>query len=250
MATWLDTTFADFDAAVSGFFHRLAETTGGAFNTPAELISMLAWKALCMFLLGLVLCLFAKTRKQGATVFLAVCFGALFTNIILKDLVARMRPPLASETYAAWRQFAAGALSRVTEDELLEYSFPSGHTTAVTAAMTGLFLTTNKRKSWPALLLIPVVGASRIYLVAHYPTDILGGMLFGALGAILAFFAVKGIYALLTAHAENRFCAFCLTFDPVVFLWRKIRKQEKAGPANETAGAARDDATDGHEQDR
>jgi len=244
MATWLDTTFADFDAAVLAFFHRLAAATGGALNTPAELISMLAWKALCMFLLGLVLCLFAKTRKTGMTVFLAVCFGALFTNLILKDAVARLRPPLASETYAAWRQYAAGAFSRLTEGELKEYSFPSGHATATTAAMTGLFLTTDKKKSWPALLLIPVVGASRIYLVAHYPTDILGGMISGLLGATLAYFTVKGIYALFTAHVENRFCAFCLTFDPVVFLWRKMRKQKKTEPAQETAGA-----TDGNEQD-
>lgn len=248
MATWLDTTFADFDAAVSGAFHRLAEATGGAFNTPAELISMLAWKALCMFLLGLCLCLFAKTRKTGATVFLAVCFGALFTNIILKDAVARMRPPLASETYAAWRQFAAGALSRVTEGELLEYSFPSGHTTATTAAMTGLFLTTNKKRSWPALLLIPVIGVSRIYLVAHYPTDVLGGILSGLLGAVIAYFAVGGIYALLTKYESKRFCAFCLHFDPVVTLWKKIRGQEKAETVQETADEAESGATDDTEQ--
>ena len=180
-----------------------------------ELISLLAFKGLCMFLVGLILCLFAKTRKAGATAFLAVCFGALFTNIILKDRVARLRPFEASEMYRAWWEYAGA----VFEDE---FSFPSGHTTATTAAMTGLFLASEKKKRlWPVLLLIPVIGFSRIYLTVHYPTDVLGGLVSGLLGAIIAYFLVKGIYALLTAHAENRFCAFCLTFDLVALLRRK-----------------------------
>ena len=232
MATWLDTTFAGFDAAVSGFAHRLAEATGGALNTPMELISLLAWKGLCMFLLGLILCLFAKTRKTGATAFLAVCFGALITNIILKDLVARPRPFEASETYRAWWEYAGAVL----EDE---FSFPSGHTTSATAAMAGLFLASGKKKrTWPVLLLIPVIGFSRIYLTVHYPTDVLGGVVAGVCGAVIACFLVKGIYALLTAHECNRFCAFCLTFDPVVALWRKLRGQKEA--ATEGAPTAED----------
>ena len=220
MATWLDTTFADFDAAVAGFAHRLAEATGGALNVPMELVSLLAWKGFCMFLLGFCLCLFAKTRKQGMTVFLAVCFGGLFTNIIIKNAVARIRPYEASEMYRAWWQYAGAVMEK-------EFSFPSGHTTATTAAMTGLFLTTKKKWSWLALLLIPVIGFSRIYLTVHYPTDVLGGLFSGLLGATVSFFVVKGIYALLTAHAENRFCAFCLGFDPVLSVWRKLCKKDQ-----------------------
>ncbi len=232
MATWLDTTFSSFDAAVSGFAHRLAEATGGALNTPMELISLLAWKGLCMFLVGLVLCLFAKTRKTGATAFLAVCFGALITNLIFKNAVARLRPFQASETYYAWWQYAGA----VFEDE---FSFPSGHTTSTTAAMTGLFLASDRKKYvWPALLLIPVIGFSRIYLTVHYPTDVIGGVVSGLCGAVLAYFAVRGIYALLTAHENNRFCAFCLRFD-VVDLFR--RKKPAGDAADNGAEKERQD---------
>ncbi len=232
MATWLDTTFASFDAAVSGFAHRLAEGTGGALNTPMELISLLAWKGLCMLLLGLILCLFAKTRKTGATAFLAVCFGALITNIILKDLVARLRPFETSETYRAWWEYAGA----VFEDE---FSFPSGHTTSTAAAMTGLFLASDKKKYvWPALLLIPVIGFSRVYLTVHYPTDVIGGIAVGLCSAVAAYFAVKGVYALLAAHESNRFCAFCLRFD-IVDLFRRGKSAAKTD--DDGAGKERQD---------
>lgn len=233
MATWLDTVFASFDAAVAGFAHRIAETAGGALNTPMELISLLAWKGLCMFLVGLALCLFAKTRKMGATAFLAVCIGVLFTNLILKDAVARVRPFMASETYRAFWEYAGA----VAEDE---FSFPSGHTTATTAAMTGLFLAADKKKYlWPVLLLVPVIGFSRIYLMVHYPTDVLGGVISGALAAVIAYFAVKGIYALLTAHENNRFCAFCLHFD-LVALFRRKKSVAPDGAAEKTDTQAQD----------
>lgn len=219
MATWLDTTFAGFDAAVSGFAHRLTEATGGALNTPMELVSLLAWKGFCMLLFGLLLCLFAKTRKTGATVFLAVCFGALFTNLILKGTVARVRPFNASEMYHAWWQYAGA----VFEDE---FSFPSGHTTATTAAMTGLFLSARKKYVWPALLLIPIIGFSRIYLMVHYPTDVLGGVISGLFGATLSYFVIKGLYALFAAHESNRFCSFMLHSDPVAALFRRRKKTD------------------------
>ena len=65
-------------------------------------------------------------------------------------------------------------------------SFPSGHTTAAFASMVPLFLMGRKRVSWLALVFAFMMGVSRIYLVVHYPSDVLGGLLVGTVAGILA----------------------------------------------------------------
>lgn len=59
------------------------------------------------------------------------------------------------------------------------HSFPSGHVTASVAFFTTLLLA--RRKIGTPLLLIPaVIGCSRIYLMAHYFSDVIGGVVIGA----------------------------------------------------------------------
>lgn len=60
------------------------------------------------------------------------------------------------------------------------YAFPSGHTQ--NAAVLWSYLAGHYRR-WPlivaAVILIPLVGLSRIYRGAHWPVDVLGGMAIG-----------------------------------------------------------------------
>ena len=64
-------------------------------------------------------------------------------------------------------------------------SFPSGHTNAAFAAMVPLFILGDKRKSWLALVFGVLMGISRIYLVVHYPTDVIGGLITGTLAGMI-----------------------------------------------------------------
>ena len=64
-------------------------------------------------------------------------------------------------------------------------SFPSGHTTAAFATMVPVFLVGNKKVSWTALIFAFLMGVSRIYLVVHYPSDVLGGLIVGTIAGIL-----------------------------------------------------------------
>jgi membrane-associated phospholipid phosphatase len=68
-------------------------------------------------------------------------------------------------------------------------SFPSGHTTAVITAALPLALWVGRKEAYIFLsLLITGVGFSRLWLEAHHPVDILGGIVLGSLAARFIFY--------------------------------------------------------------
>ena len=208
-ASWLDSALAGFDGAVINFMHSLAVSAGAVLTPIMRFITLIGEKGIIVLVLALVLMCFAKTRRVGVCVFGAVCCGALITSICLKDAVARLRPLEASETYQAFWQFVGAPF----EDG---FSFPSGHVTAVMAGMSALCaaLGKNGRKYIvPCAVFVLLMGASRVYLMAHYPSDVIGGILVGALSAVIAFYITRFIYMLLEKYHDNAFCKFVLEFD-------------------------------------
>lgn len=198
IAQWLNDAFSGFDGGILRALHDFARMTDGRFTGVFEAISIVAEKGAGMFLLGIVLLGFKKTRKTGACVFGAVVFGALVTNILLKDLIGRSRPFLdaAGSLYREWWIFVGSP----SEDG---FSFPSGHATATMAAMTVLFFKGNRKASWLFFGIVILMGISRCYLMVHYPSDILGGMVAGALGAGLSIVCVERLYAKILLHSQG-----------------------------------------------
>ena len=66
-----------------------------------------------------------------------------------------------------------------------DFSFPSGHTNAAFATMVPVFLLGKKNWSWLALVFAVLMGVSRIYLVVHFPSDVIGGMITGTLAGLV-----------------------------------------------------------------
>lgn len=205
IAAWLDTAFAGFDYAILSALHGAADALGWLLTPLCRIITLVGEKGIVFFTAALILACFPRTRRTAVCLFGAVCCGALITNILLKDAVARLRP-CEVEAFLAWWQ-AVGAPSESG------FSFPSGHVTAASAGMCALCFARGRRWIAPAVGVIAAMAFSRCYLMAHYPSDVLAAALIGLISAAAAWGITRLIYALLERYAETRFCRFVLTFD-------------------------------------
>ena len=93
-------------------------------------------------------------QSVGLTGLIALFFGFLITNLWLKNAVMRIRPYEVIEGL------------RLIGKKAVDFSFPSGHSTASMAAS--------------------VVFLIRLYIGIHYPSDVLAGMAIGTAAAAAA----------------------------------------------------------------
>ena len=140
-------------------------------------ITSLANGGIIWIIAAVLLLIFKKTRKTGFSVALALIGGLIIGNLLLKNLVGRIRPYDLNEGI------------EILIARLSDYSFPSGHTLASFEAATVLMIR-DKRFGIPALILAVIIAFSRLYLYVHYPTDVLAGII---LGIIIGFFACKAV---------------------------------------------------------
>ena len=129
-------------------------------------ITALGNSGLIWLLLAGVLLLTPKHRRAGAAVLAGLVLEIICCNMVLKPLVARVRPCDVN---------TAVQLLIARPDD---FSFPSGHTGASFAAAAALFA--DRNRLWiPSLILALLIAFSRLYLYVHYPTDILAGAAIG-----------------------------------------------------------------------
>ena len=144
-------------------------------------ITSLGNAGIIWIVLAVVLLILPKTRKTGIIVAAALLMDLILCNLILKNLVARVRPYDVKTAIA------------ILIKKPLDFSFPSGHTAASFAAMTALFLAKMKKAWIAALVLAVLIAFSRLYFYVHYPTDVLGGAVVGILSGIIGYAIVEKI---------------------------------------------------------
>lgn len=217
MAQWLNTTFAGLDGAVFGFMNSIK---CGFLTWISEIFDVLGSAGIAFILAGLVLCAFSKTRKIGAHVLFSIVIGALFTNVIIKPLVARPRPYTNPDFVGFWEQVGASLES--------EKSFPSGHTTSATACLVAIFISCDKKWSWVALPFTLIMAFTRVYLIVHYTTDVIGGLLVGTVAAVAGYYLTQLVYRLLKKFSHLGICRFVLYYG-VVELFNQIFTKDDRG---------------------
>ena len=178
-AAWLNSTFGVFDQTVTQAIHGLYEACGSWMTPIMEFISLLGKGGIALIILSLILLVYRPTRRYGTAMIIGLALGAVLVNVWLKVVIARPRPYADAEGffYPLWVMLG----SHIESD----FSFPSGHTNAAFATMVPLFILGKKKWSWLALVFGVLMGISRIYLVVHFPSDVIGGMLTGTLAGII-----------------------------------------------------------------
>lgn len=144
-----------FDLSVAGAADKLRFSCGRFLTPVMKAITLSGNMGMIFVVSAFVMLFFKKTRRFGVAALIAIALGFLFTNVILKHVIARERPfeNVSSKFYTYWK--AAGALNESG------YSFPSGHTTAATAFGVSLFLHTKKVPTYKKTLFVAVSGDSR-----------------------------------------------------------------------------------------
>ncbi|WP_239483554.1 phosphatase PAP2 family protein [Paenibacillus rhizolycopersici] len=93
--------------------------------------------------------------------------------VLIKRIVRRDRP------------FRKLEQVKVGKFPLKDYSFPSGHTTAIFALVTPFMLALSPAVMLVLISLALLVAISRVYLGYHYPMDCMAGGMLGFLTAVL-----------------------------------------------------------------
>jgi undecaprenyl-diphosphatase len=145
-----------------------------------------------LFIVGIVLTIIRRTRKVGMIFLIAL--------VVLVVLVMYMKPLVGREIPV----YGFEPASELPENFSLEndsfapiaagFSYPSGHASRATAfAFIVGYAVYNKSKNMGyAIWAFPVIiGITRIYVMQHYPTDIIGGFMLGALVSVVLSNAMK-----------------------------------------------------------
>lgn len=181
-------TFGADDAA-----SRYFKSTHGNAGLDAAMIAITSTgDVTTLFILGIVITIIRRTRKAGM-IFLIALVAIVVLVMYIKPLAGREIPPYAFEPALklpgnfslendSLAPFAAG------------FSYPSGHASRATAVafIIGFAIYNKSRKAGYAIWAFPVIiGITRLYVMQHYPTDIIGGFLLGGIVSVVLANAMK-----------------------------------------------------------
>lgn len=170
-----------FDKSIIEFAHSL-HNNYQVLDLFFSLITNLG-EALPLMVFTIILIFIKRTRICGINMALSLFISIIIGAFILKPLIARERPFTDTLYNEYW--IAVGKHIETS------FSCPSSHATASFAALFPIFLYFNKKYSFIALLIALIIGFSRVYLVVHYPSDVMLGACIGITVSSIIYFIFK-----------------------------------------------------------
>ncbi len=173
------------------FLHFLQSIHNPVLDSIMLFFTNLGAKGSILSLLMLALAIFPKTRRIGIQIYLALFISILIVNCGMKPFIARCRP--------CWLEPGVKMLIELPQS----HSFPSGHSSTFFAMATAVFLS-NKRFGIPTLAVASIVAFSRLYLFAHWPTDVMGGIFTGVLSGVLSFLIIDALINIFRKKVKDK----------------------------------------------
>ncbi len=168
----------EFDQSVIIYFDSIAGNPG--FDLLMQSITEIG-DLFYMLFFGIALIIIKRTRRIGITIMILLVFSTILTGYV-KCGVDRERPSLEfsgtfpilleRDTFALFCEGGANA------------SFPSGHAAraVIFAIILGYSLSGRFPRGCYLLLIYPfLMSISRVYVLQHFPMDVIGGTILGML---------------------------------------------------------------------